>query len=164
MQDSGSDGSRMIGGLIQGGHTIAMVMTMVDGQHTSRPVTVIEVHDSDLKCLVDQRSEWVHSVSQGHAVAHVSIADERHNTYLSLNGHATITRDAAELVRLWSPLAKPWFDGPTDPNLAVLTFTTTDGQYWDGPDGKIASAIGLARAIVKGDDAPLGEHGTVVGG
>lgn len=157
--DSSSD--RQLDDLIGGGQTIAMVMTMVGGRHTSRPVTCAEVVDGRVSFLVSNEVDWVKDIAAGRAVVHVTVADESKNTYLALNGSAFLTQDREECARLWTPIARAWFEGPDDPTLGVLRFVVADGEYWDGPSGMIGKALGLARAVLTGDERAGGSHGSV---
>lgn len=143
------------------GHTIVMLMTMIGDAHSSRPLTVAEVADGRLSFLVDRTTEWGVAVQQGRAVVHVTVADERSNTYLALNGSASISTDGAELDRLWNPAAGAFFDGKDDPGVAVLHFDVSDGEYWDGPSGRLGSVLGLVRAALTDDPGRAGDRGAV---
>lgn len=92
---------------------------------------------------------------------HVSVGDEKKNTYVALNGRARLSTDISERRRLWTPLAGAWFEGAEDPTLGVIHFTIDDGEYWDGPSGVIGRTLDLVRAVISKNDDALGEHGTV---
>lgn len=160
---NGGDGheARRLDDLVGGGRTVAMVMTMLGDAHTSRPVTCVEVTPRSMSFLVSREVDWVDHIAAGRAVVHVTVAEAKDNTYLSLEGTATVSTDVDEMERLWSPLAKVWFSGPDDPRLAVLRFDVEGGQYWDGPSGSIRQGISLVRAIIEGDEAVLGTSGPV---
>ena len=150
---------RPLDDLVDNGDTV-MLTTTVDGRPSSRPMTVAGVSGDRLDFLVDTTTEWVEDVARGGAVVHVTISDTRGNTYLALNGTATMTDDRAEIDRLWNPAASAFFDGQDDPILAVLNFAITDGQYWDSPSGRIGSLLALVKAAVGGHD-DAGDHGPV---
>lgn len=152
---------RSLDELLTGDWNVAMVMTMVQGRHTSRPVTCVEVTAHRLSFLVSERSEWVRDIATGDAVVHVTFSDTKHNTYVSLEGTASVSTDPAERERLWSPAALVWFDGPQDDTLAIVRFDIDDGEYWTGPDGSFRQAIALVRGILTGDETAMGEQGTV---
>jgi general stress protein 26 len=82
---------------------------------------------------------------------------------VALNGTAIVVTDDAEKERLWNPAAGAWFDGPDDPELAVLHFDVGDGRYWDGPDGKLGRALALIRGVITGNDDGMGTSGPVAG-
>lgn len=154
------DTAKKLDDLFAPGDTV-MLMTMIDGAHSSRPMTVAGVEGSRLSFLVDARTEWFDPVAAGRADVHVTLADVRHNTYAALNGPTRVSRDPGEIALLWSPAAGAFFDGENDPSIAVLHVTATDGQYWDSPSGRLGTLFALAKAKVTGDDEAAGDHGRI---
>jgi general stress protein 26 len=154
---------RSLPDLMPDGMNIAMLMTMIGRTHSSRPVTVADVRDGRLSFLVARNADWVASIAGQQALVHVTVANDRASRYLALNGAAIVVEDEEEAQRLWTPAARAWFDGPDDPELAVLHFDVTDGHYWDGPAGRIGQAIALARAAITGNDQGMGTSGPVDG-
>lgn len=153
-----TDGAQALDDLLDA-PVIVMLMTMIGDEHSSRPLTCVAVHEECLDFLVDQETEWAQAIAAGTARVHVTVADERHNTYVSLNGPATLSTDRDEIDRLWNPAAGSFFSGPDDPGLAVLHVEAANGEYWDGPSGRLGTAIGLLRARMTGNPADAGEHG-----
>jgi general stress protein 26 len=139
-----------------------MIMTMVAGLHSSRPVNCVDVTGDRLSFIVDQTDDWVQAIARAEAVVHVTIADERHNTYVALNGRPAISADAAERHRLWSAAVYDWFDGPDDPRIAVLTFDVSDGEFWDGP-GRVGRAFDYLRGVLTAFEEPPDDEGRVIG-
>ena len=156
-----TDEERSLSELITGNPPVAMIMTMVGSSHTSRPVTIAEVDGNRLSFLVSRQAEWVEAIQQLAAKVHVTCASDAQNTYLSLNGSATISHDATACRRLWSHAASVWFSGPDDPDLAVLVFDVLEGRYWDGPDGRLGRGLAMVKAMITGSDRDLGSHGQV---
>jgi general stress protein 26 len=153
---------RPLADLFDAGDTV-MVMTMIGDRHSSRPMTIADVTGGRLGLLVDTTAAWTTAIEAGRAAAvHVTKADVRANTYCSLNGTATITRDRSEIERLWNPAASAFFEGQEDPHLAVLHFDVSDGEFWDSPGGRIGSLVAMVRAAVGGDES-AGDHGPVGG-
>lgn len=140
---------------------IAMVMTSENGVWTSRPLTCVEVDHSFLRFLVDGTAQWIIELEQSNAALHVTFADARENTYVSVNGAGFVSADPAEVERLWSAGAAVFFTGPDDPNVRVLQIEVTDGSWWDGPTGRLGQAIGLLRAAINDDPSMAGDHGSV---
>jgi general stress protein 26 len=137
-----------------------MLMTMIGSDHSSRPMTVARVDGARIGVLVDATADWFGAVEHGRAVVHLTFSDNRKNTYAALNGRATTTRDRAAVRDHWNPAASAFFEGKDDPNAAVLWFDATEGQYWDGPSGRLGSVIALVRAAVGGDEN-AGDHGSI---
>jgi general stress protein 26 len=140
---------------------LAMVMTSVDGIWSSRPLTCLESDHSFLRFLVDASTDWVADLMRADAAVHVTFSDPRENTFVSLNGSSFVSADRAEIDRLWAPIAAAFFTGPDDPNVRVLQVEVSDGQWWDGPSGRLGQAVGLLRAAINDDPSLAGDHGIV---
>ncbi len=153
--------TRTLTELLPDGPTVAMVTTMVEGMHTSRPVTLAGADDRRISFLVAEHSDWVKAIDRDGATVHVTIADADGSTYLSLNGAASVARDPLEAERLWSPAARVWFDGPGDPQLAVLHFDVSDGEFWDGPSTRLGRAVSMVKAALTGDPESIGSQGAI---
>ncbi len=145
--------------LVDSGDTV-MLMTMIGERHSSRPMTVAAVAEGRLDLLADTTADWCSAIAAGEAVVHITKSDVRANTFVALNGAASLSDDRAEIDRLWNPGAAAFFDGKDDPHVAVLHFDVDEGEYWDGPSGRIGALISLVRAAV-GGDAAAGDHGPV---
>lgn len=91
-------------------------------------------HNQDLA-----RDPYVQLLFQGSA----------HSDFLTLYGHATITRDKQKIDELWSPLLKTWFtEGKDDPRITVIEVTPIEGYYWDTKHNRaVAFAKMIAGAI-----------------
>jgi len=155
-----NDTSKTLDELLEG-RTIAMLMTMIGDEHSSRPLTCVDVDGSRMSFLVDASTDWAIAVARGSAVAHLTVADDRDNVYVALNGAATIIADRGEIDRLWNPDAGAFFSGKDDPNVAVLHFAATEGEYWDGPSGMIGAAISTIKVAVTGSAEAAGARGDV---
>ena len=70
----------------------------------------------------------------------------KHAGFLTLEGHATISRDPARIDELWSPIMKTWFtEGKDDPRITVIKVSPTGGYYWDNKHG---TAVAGAKMLV----------------
>ncbi|CAN5884137.1 hypothetical protein BH24ACT6_BH24ACT6_09650 [soil metagenome] len=76
-----TDGAQALDDLLDA-PVIVMLMTMIGDEHSSRPLTCVAVHEECLDFLVDQETEWAQAIAAGTARVHVTVADERHNTYV----------------------------------------------------------------------------------
>jgi general stress protein 26 len=151
--------ARPLDDLLEGGDTV-MLMTMIGDEHSSRPMTIAGITPDRIDLLADTTTNWTSAVAAGRAVVHVTMSDVRANRFVALNGTATMSRDRTEVERLWNPGATAFFEGKDDPNLAVLHFHVTEGQYWDSANGRIGSLIAMVKAAVGGDE-DAGDHGPV---
>jgi general stress protein 26 len=158
-----TDPTKDLDELVDGG-TIIMFMTMIGGEHSSRPLTVAGVDGGRIEVLIDRTTDWAMAIARPDTAVHVSVADVRKNVFLSLRGTAAVTHDKDAIDRLWNPGGAAFFDGKDDPILGVLRFDVRGGEYWDSPSGRIGSAIATIKAAVTGDQGAAGEKGDVTTG
>src|SRR5688572_22987981 len=150
------DPPRPLSDLVAEGATV-MFMTMIGEEHSSRPLTIAGIDDDRLSFLVDRSASWVGAVRSGVAFIHLTVADDRHNTYLSLNGQASLSDDRGEIDRLWSAPAGAYFDGKDDPSVTVLRVDVDGGEYWSSPSGRIGAALSMLRVAVTRDHGNAGD-------
>jgi general stress protein 26 len=142
------------------GIDIAMLTTVEpDGSLHSRPMSTQELEfDGDLWFFTYADSAKVDEVQREQRV-NVSYADKDKQRYVSLSGNGTLVRDRAKMEELWSPILKAWFpDGLETPGIALLRIHVSHGEYWAAPPGKVVQLMGLATALVKGEEADYGEN------
>jgi general stress protein 26 len=85
----------------------------------------------------------------------ISAADK---AYLSITGHAVVTRDRAAAEKIWHSTDDVWWPGgPDDPNVRVIVLTPTLAELWDGPASSMVAAFEMAKAKVTGQKPNLGE-------
>ena len=160
MPDSTPDAPKPLSDLLERPFFV-MLMTMIGNDHSSRPLTCIELDGDRLSFLIDHTTDWARAVADGRAVVHATVADERNNTWLAMNGEASIVRDQAEIERLWNPGASAYFQDQNDPSLAVLRLDVSDGEYWDGPSGRIGMAVQMLKAKLSDRPEEIGEQGPI---
>lgn len=79
----------------------------------------------------------------------------------SLVAHPLTIQEAEFDGDLWNPAAEAWFrDGPEDPNVGVLKFTASGGEYWDTPGGRVATVFSFIKSKVSGEPIE-GDNGKV---
>jgi len=80
--------------------------------------------------------------------------------YLSVYGHAEISRDRAKIEELWSPLNKVWFtEGKDDPQITLIKVVPADIYYWDTKNNKLVSLLKMAASLVTGKTKDDGVRG-----
>lgn len=132
----------------------AMLVT-ADG--TARPLTVQEVDGDTVRFLVDVEAPWT-SAASGARVT-LALADPKGNAFASVTGTSRLTQDRATVDRLYDVAADAFFEGKDDPRLRVLEVDATEGEWWDGPSGRLGSALAIAKAHVTGGHAD--DKGTI---
>ena len=136
-----------------------MTTRMPDGTLRSRPMSNNgEVEpDGDMWFFTDAGSSKVDELQAAPEV-NVSFVSSDRQQFVSLSGRASLVRDAAKIRELWRPTLKAWFaQGPDTPGIALVRVSAHHAEYWDGP-GRIATAIGLVKAAVTGEQYDGGEN------
>lgn len=69
-----------------------------------------------------------------------------HSDFLTLYGHAEISRDRQKIDELWEPIIKTWFtEGKDDPRITVIRVSPAEGYYWDTKHGQM---VAFAKMLV----------------
>lgn len=141
--------------------TFGMFTTLdPDGKLSSRPMTSQQLDDSgNLWFFTSDVTDFVRHLS-AHPEVNVAFSDPDDSLYVSVAGHAELTRDRAKIDELWSPLVAAWFDGgKDDPHLSLIRVHVSSAEYWDTKSSKMTQLYALAKSALTGK-APRdpGEH------
>jgi general stress protein 26 len=137
----------------------AMLVTATSGAVSSRPLTVLETEGQTLRFLIDAEARWA-TAADGQPV-HLAFADPKSNAFASVTGTGRVVADRALIERLYGPEADVFFEGKDDPRVRVLEVTATEGEWWDGPSGRVGEAVAMVRAKVTGDPDKVGDSGDI---
>lgn len=71
--------------------------------------------------------------------------------FICLNGNAELVFDQQRIRKLWRDTFAVWFDGESDPEIALVRFQPFDAEYWDksGVQG-LKQTLHAARALLTG--------------
>ena len=139
-----------------------MLTTISGGQLRSRPMSTQEMDENGELWFFT--SDQTHKVDEIEADSRVNVAYSKpdDNTYVSVSGRGSISKDRQKIEELWNPVLKAWFPkGLDDPNLALLKVSVEEAEYWDSPNSTIVQLAGFLKALVTGQEAKGGEHGKV---
>jgi general stress protein 26 len=138
----------------------AMLTTVDDNDGTlrSRPMSTQDVEfDGQLWFFIYDDSAKVDEIQQQRQV-NVSYADPANQTYISVSGTADVVHDRAKMQQFWKPELKIYFpDGLETPNIALLRVDVQKAEYWQS-DGKVASILQIAKALVTGSEYEGGKN------
>lgn len=85
-----------------------------------------------------------------------------HSGFLHLSGHAIVLHDKALIEKLWTPLARVWFnEGKDDPCISVIRVRPLQGQYWDNKHGDAVAGIKMLIGAALGKPFDDGEIGNL---
>jgi general stress protein 26 len=132
-----------------------------DGTLRSRPMSTQDAEfDGDLWFLTSDASGKAGEIQREHQV-NLSYADIGKQTYVSVSGVGTIVHDRAKIEEYWNPFYNAYFpEGKDSPDLALLKVHVNKAEYWES-DGKIASILQMAKALITGGETDLGENAKI---
>jgi general stress protein 26 len=143
------------------GIRVAMLTTQDDdGTLRSRPMETQSEKEFDgtLWFFTPFSSHKVDEVERQHQV-NLSYADADKNTFVSVSGLASVSRDRAKIDELWSPALKAWFPkGKDDPDVALLKVDVSKAEYWDAPSSTLVKLVGFTKAALTGQRYEPGEN------
>lgn len=85
--------------------------------------------------------------------AHVQLLFQgsAHSDFLSIYGHASISKDKAKIKELWQPILKAWFtEGEDDQRITVIKVDAKEGYYWDNKHGNAVAFVKTVAGAVMG--------------
>lgn len=129
-----------------------------DGSLRSRPMALQQDDfDGTLYFFTYGTSHKVFEVRQNHQV-NVSFSRPDRQSYVSLSGEASLSRDKVKMENLWNPALMAWFPkGLDEPDIALLQIEVSKAEYWDAPNNVIAHAVGFVKTAVLGQKPQSGE-------
>lgn len=94
-----------------------------------RPMMVAQIdEDHQISFVTSLESSKVEEVRRRHQV---SLTFQSSGAFLALKGYATVVTDNKEKARVWKLGSELWFDGPEDPNAALIQVQPESIEYWD---------------------------------
>ena len=138
---------------------VGMLTTQFSGGLRARPLEARADRDAGIIWFVtDVRGAKDDEIGAVHDIGLVFI-DEGDRAYLSITGHAFVTRDTAKAKDIWKKTDDIWLPGgPDDPNVRVLRVEPITAELWDGPSSAAAAAVELAKGRLTGEKPTLGEN------
>jgi len=144
---------------LQGREAIKKIKELIDKNsncffctHSSNGLPMA-VRPMSVQQLDDQGNFWFLSSNDSHKNAEIQQDDivqllfqgSKHSDFLSVYGHATISKDRSKIKELWEPLIKTWFtDGVDDPRITVIKVAPSEGYYWDTKHGNMIAFMKIA--------------------
>ncbi len=159
---SGREGQEKIAELVKGIRICMMSTIDAEGRMISRPMATQDVtFAGTIWFLTRSTSGKVEDLEQNSKVT-LDFADPSNSKYITLRGHASVTRDQAKIDELWNPMHKAWFpQGKDDPEIAVVRVDVAEGDYWEANSSQLIMRIRYLAAAVSGGSVPVGESGHV---
>ena len=117
----------------------AMFTTVTaDGGLRSRPmVATASAYDGKLWFFTRTNSAVAQEIG-GTAQVNVTYVSAPEDRFISVSGRATVVRDAARAVQMWSPSYNQWFaGGAADAELSLIAIEVSRVEYWDRKAGRM---------------------------
>lgn len=145
------------------------IKDIVDKAETCFLVTRGGVRPMGVRACDDDGTLWFLSDRHSHKNAQIEADPEvelyfqasEHSGFMHLRGQATVLHDRTLIDRLWTPLARVWFEGgQDDPCISIIRVQPRTGQYWDNKHGDAVAGVKMLIGAALGkpiDDGELGE-------
>lgn len=159
--DPADDSDRAKVASLMDGIKFAMLITIDDeGSFVGRPMAHQDVEfDGDLWFVSSRTARKVHQIN---ANPHVAVMLSSSDSWVSISGRAETVDDPAKLEDVWSTDMEAWFPG--GPDLESVTLIKVSGEsaeYWDGPGGRVSTALSLVKAKLTGKRYTGGDNAAV---
>jgi general stress protein 26 len=142
---------------------IAMLSSITpEGTIHSRPMATQESEfEGELLFLTRQESSKTVEIAHDSRVT-LNYVDSKNYRFVTLSGHAALSKDRDTVHQLWNPLYKTWFPkGEDDPEITVIRVNVDQAEYWEAPANAVMRGYQLLKAAVTQGGSRVGEHQTV---
>lgn len=137
--------------ILQHFDTAMLITALEDGHPNGRPMRIAESDDDGTLWFITSKATPKAAEVEDDASALVTL--QSNTAHALVHGTAALVHDREKIEALWSRGAEVFFpDGPQDPEVVLVRFTPTTGQYWDlrGTKG-LTYAAEAAKALWNGD-------------
>lgn len=129
---------------------------------TTRPMSVQKVDDEGNLWFLSSTDSHKNEELKSNDAVQLLFQGDPHSDFMSLFGHATISKNKEKIDELWEPLVKVWFtEGKEDPRISVIKVKPSEGYYWDTKHGKIVAFAKMAVGAMIGKTLDDSIEGTI---
>ena len=141
------------------GIDFCMMTTIDGGQLRSRPMsTQAAEFDGEVWFFTRDNTHKIDEIEKDNRVC-LGYSDPDNSRYVSVSGHAEISKDRAKMKELWNPILKAWFpEGLDDPHICLMKVNVEQAEYWEASSGKLVQLLGFVKALATGQEADYGEN------
>ena len=138
--------------LVEQAATCFFCTVIVSGKSVkTRPMAAQEVDDQGHLWFLSASDSVLNQEIGQDPKVQLMFQGSAHSDFLTLYGHATLSRDKAKIDELWKPLMKTWFtEGKDDPRITVIQVTPAEGYYWDTKHSKVIVLAKMVAGILTG--------------
>lgn len=139
-----------------------LVTRSLDGGFHGRPMHIAELSQNlTITFMTGLNTTKVDEILADPSVC-LTLQDD--GAFVTVMGQAAIVTDLEERRRVFSLPSEAWFDGPEDPNAALIRIRPRTIEYWDSSGVNALKVVfEMAKAVVTGETPKTNEkqHGTV---
>lgn len=147
-----------IGEKIKGMRSCMFVTIGPKGEFKARPMATQDVEfDGSVWFMTDKRSNKYKELVKDNRVG-LEYAHSNGVAFVSVSGTAHFSEDKAKIKEFWNAFYKAWFEGPEDPNIALIEVKVSRAEYWDNKGGKVGAFVDITIGAVTGKQNTLDEH------
>lgn len=129
----------------------AMLVTHSARGIHARPMAIAQLDESMVAYLLTDMNSI--KIEEIRANPHALLTFQSARKFATVSGELTINDDRTLIETLWKEIWKVWFPiGKSDPNIALLKFTPSEGEFWDnaGIQG-LKYVYAAAKAYIAGE-------------
>ena len=111
----------------------------------ARPMAILKVDEDNNFWFLSADDSHKNAELKGDDFVQLLCQGSDYSDFLSVYGHATVSKDKQKIKELWNPMFKTWFtEGEDDPRISVIKVEPTEGYYWDTKHNR---AVGLIKRV-----------------
>jgi general stress protein 26 len=127
-----------------------------------RPMGVRECDEQGVLWFLSDKHSKKNAQIEADAEVELYFQASEHSGFLHLQGRATVLHDRSLIEKLWTPMAKVWFqEGKDDPCISVIRVQPLGGQYWDNKHGDMVAGVKMVIGAALGKQLDDGEIGNL---
>lgn len=129
---------------------------------STRPMAVQKTDDEGNLYFLSASDSKHNAEVENDPMVQLFFQGSAYDSFLTLYGVATISRDKTLIDELWNPMIKTWFtEGKDDPRITVIKIAATQGYYWDTKHGKLVAFVKQLVGIAMGKTLDDSIEGTI---
>lgn len=137
----------------------AMLVTHEENHMQARPMQLVQdKFDGTFYFFTEFPTEKTNKIEQNYSVC-LTFSCPKSQTYVSISGNASITKDTKLIDEFWNPFIAAWFpQGKDSPTVTLIKVESYQAEYWQGKGSKITQLFKYANAYLTGKKPDIGEH------
>jgi len=161
METSHHEGIQKLRSFIDRGD-VAILSTIHEDHIRSRPMATSDIDDEgNIWFFTNEYSPKVDQLNQNKNI-NLCYSDHDNNTYVCVNGTASVSTDHDKMKKLFNPMVKAFFpQGLSDPKLALLKVTPQHAEYWDSHSNMMVRFMGILGSALTDERYIHGDHGEI---